>query len=120
MAEKLYAGSTTPFNPNEWSGGNLEVLEGTGITLERNSIWYPDTQTLPATATTINSPADGDVFKIKADDFTNGTNKITVTASGSDTIDGDPDFEITTANAWSEHRYDAANSNWKLIGGYSG
>ena len=120
MTKEIYAGSTTPFNPNEWSGGNLEVLTGTGIVFERNSIWFPDTQTVPATASAIDTPADGDIMKIKADVFTNGTNKITVTATGGNTIDGDPTFEITTANAWSEHRYDLSSTDWKLTGGYSG
>ena len=120
MTNKFYASSTSPFDPDEWSGGNLEPITGTAITLLRNSYWKPDTQTVPATAVTIASPANGDIFYIKCDPYTNGTNKITVTATGGQTIDGDATFEITTAQAWSQHRYDLANTNWELIGGYSG
>ena len=120
MTNKFYNGSTTPFNPDEWSGGNLEPITGTGITFVRNGYWTPDTQSNPATALTVITPADGDVFYIKCDQYTNETNKITVTASGGQTIDGDATFEITTALAWSQHRYDLANTNWELIGGYSG
>jgi len=120
MTNKLYAGSTTAFDPDEWSGGDLYRATGTGITLNRNSFWNPDTQSLSAAASTPIAPADGDIFQIKCDGLTSATNKVVVTASAGQTIDGDATFEITSPLAWSRHRYDYANSNWQLIQGYAG
>ena len=120
MASKLYAGSTTPFDPQEWSGGDLFKTSGDGITLGRNAFWTPDTQAAARNAFTVEVPADGDIFQVKCDEFTTETNKVTVTASGTQTIDGDSTFEITSALAWSRHRYNASTNNWELIQGYAG
>ena len=120
MTSKLYAGSTTPFDPDEWSGGYLFKTSGDNVTLNRNTFWTPDTSAAARNASTTEAPADGDIFQIKCDNFTGDLNKITVTASGNQTIDGDATFEITSAKAWSKHRYNGTTNNWELLGGYAG
>lgn len=117
MTVQYWSGTTTPYDPFVGNSAGLDRADGEPANLKRNSVWLTDTSGGPVASTTVASPSNSDEFMVRADAFVTGVNSITVNASAGQTIDGDATLTITTALAWSRHRYNEDTSNWELIGG---